>query len=121
MNAKEVLDELKRCGVGLEADGEHLRLRAPVGVITDELRRRVLTCKPDLLRLLKAPARPAFRFVDGLMDWGDVCAGWTPGDWAIELRRKADRCDRYRPEIAEYFRGRAADIEARLNESGGSS
>jgi len=59
-------------------------------------------------------AARSFRFAGDQLDFGDVCAGWTPAGWAAELRRKADRCDQYRPDVAERFRAWAADIEARL-------
>lgn len=57
---------------------------------------------------------PRFRITAGELFFGDVCAGWTPAGWAVELRRKADRCDEYRPDIADYFRRWAGDIEGRL-------
>ena len=48
------------------------------------------------------------------MDFGDISAGWTPTGWAIELRRKATCCDEYRPDIAEYYRKWAEDLERRF-------
>ncbi|MCK6486241.1 MAG: hypothetical protein L6R00_19135 [Phycisphaerae bacterium] len=48
------------------------------------------------------------------MQFGDVCLGWEPARWASELRRKADRCEAYRPDIADYYRRWAANIESRL-------
>lgn len=124
MSAHELLNELQRCGVGVVADGDQLRLRAPAGVITADLRRRVLTCKPELIRLLgrasrlpSAPQGPAFHYADRLTGFGDICHGWTPAAWAVELRRKVERCQTYRPDIAEYYAAWAADIEARLSMS----
>lgn len=64
---------------------------------------------------IKPPLK--FRITAGELFFGDVCAGWTPAGWAVELRRKADRCDEYRPDIADYYRRWAGDIEGRL-ESG---
>lgn len=55
-----------------------------------------------------------FRFAAGAMVSGDVCEGWSPESWACELRRMADRCDAYRPDIATYYRHWAGDIESRL-------
>lgn len=57
-----------------------------------------------------------FRFAGSAMQFGDVCLGWEPARWASELRRKADRCALYRPDIADYYRRWASDIEAKLGE-----
>lgn len=57
---------------------------------------------------------PTFRFVANGMDFGDICAGWTPEMWADELHRKARCCEEIRPDIADYYRRWANDIEARL-------
>lgn len=59
-------------------------------------------------------ATGSFRFADGDMQLGDVCAVWTPANWAAELRRKAQRCSEYRPDITAYYERWALDIEARL-------
>ncbi|HPF38951.1 MAG TPA: hypothetical protein PK093_09930 [Phycisphaerae bacterium] len=48
------------------------------------------------------------------MQFGDICVGWAPASWAAELRRKADHCDAYRPDIATYYRRWADDIDAQL-------
>jgi hypothetical protein len=121
-SAVALLVELTRRGVELQAHGDRLRFR-PVSAVTDDLRDRFTRHKADILRVLAqppvVPTRPAFRFTDGLMDFGDVCAGWTPAAWAAELRRKADRCDSYRRDVADYYRRWAAHIEQRLqNECG---
>lgn len=47
------------------------------------------------------------------MQFGDVCKGWTRHAWITELRRKADRCDRYRPDMASYYRDWANALEQR--------
>lgn len=70
--------------------------------------------KPTEHKIPANEARPRFRITAGEMCFGDVCAGWTPAGWAAELRRKADRCDEYRPDIADYYRRWAGDIEGRL-------
>jgi hypothetical protein len=118
MTAAAFLDNLKARGAVLTVNGDRIRIRAPAQVVTPEVREALVQHKPDLLRLLTGPSPtrkcPPFRFVDGVMEFGDICAGWTPTKWAEELRRKADRCDRYRPDIADHYRRWAADIEARL-------
>lgn len=98
-----LLAELTHHGIELQAWGNRLRYR-PRSALTPELAARVKARKAQLLTLL------------GVMAFGDVCAGWTPTSWAQELRRKADRGDTYRPDIADYYRRWAGDIERRLEE-----
>ncbi len=104
----------------MQARGDRLRYR-PRARMTPDLAARVKAHKPALLAIVRESGPPEvlvqpevrFRFTDGLMEFGDVCKGWTPAAWAAELRRKADRCDHYRPDIAKYYRSWAADIEKR--------
>ena len=119
--ATALLAELTHRGIELQVRGDRLRYR-PRSALTQELAERVRAHKAELLAILAPseryspppPESPApFNFVDGLMDFGDICAGWTPANWAAELRRKADRCDAYRPDIAGYYRRWASDIERR--------
>ena len=115
----ELMTELEIRGVVLTVWGDRIRVDAPAATVTPQLRAAIAEHKADLLALLQPPATPLpspFRIVDGPMDFGDVCAGWTPHCWATELRRKADRCDAYRPDIAKWYRDWAADIETRLQE-----
>lgn len=56
MNARAFLQELRRRGVSLEAQGDRLVVEAPAEVYTDELRTTLSKHKPRLLELLK-PAR----------------------------------------------------------------
>lgn len=126
MNAptpEALLAELRIRGVSLSAQGDRIRVEAPPRTVTDELRQALIENKPALLALLDAEARgrmagagtgEAFHFTGEVMDFGDICAGWTPRHWAEELRRKAGRCDGYRSDIADYYRRWAAHIERRL-------
>lgn len=59
-------------------------------------------------------AAPTFRFVAGVMEFGDICQGWTPLSWVQELRRKADRCAEYHADTTDHYCRWAADIEERL-------
>ena len=63
-----------------------------------------------------SPATPqsCFHYASGIMQFGDICVGWAPASWSKELRRKADHCDTYRPDIADYYRRWADDIDAKL-------
>ncbi len=126
MNAptpEALLAELRMRGVSLSALGDRIRVEAPPRTVTAELRQALIEHKPALLALLDAEARgqmagagtgEVFHVTSGEMDFGDVCDGWKPSSWAAELRRKASRCDLYRPDIADYYRRWAADIERRL-------
>ena len=119
MTAEQLIADLQRRDVHLSAEGDRLRVDAPAGVVTAADRDALLRSKPEILRALaaKRPASSGFHYSDGSLNFGDVCAGWTPQSWMRELRRKADRCDGYRPDIAKYYRDWADDIERRL-ESG---
>ncbi len=52
MNATVLLDDLRAQGVSLEADGDKLRIDAPAGLITDEVRTELAELKPKLVKLL---------------------------------------------------------------------
>ncbi|RMH15044.1 MAG: hypothetical protein D6701_10490, partial [Gemmatimonadetes bacterium] len=52
MNAQELLDDLRERHVEVSAAGDSLRLVAPRGVLTEELRRILSDRKPELLKLL---------------------------------------------------------------------
>lgn len=52
MNALSLYHDLKARGVILEADGEHLKVNAPAGVVTEEDKAALREFKPALLKLL---------------------------------------------------------------------
>lgn len=52
MNALSLYHNLKARGVILEVSGEHLKVDAPAGVVTDDDRAALVELKPILLRLL---------------------------------------------------------------------
>ena len=52
MNAAELLETLCQRGATVEARGDHLRIDAPRGAVTDELRADLAVHKAELLRLL---------------------------------------------------------------------
>jgi len=130
----QLLNELHRRGISLALNGDRLRVSAPRGTLSAAIRDELAKHKPDLLRALRANAATTdqpfagigkervrivgdVRYVDGSMDFGDVCWGWSPHAWITELRRKADRCDRYRPDMATYFRAWADALEARTRDA----
>lgn len=127
MTPAQLLSELQARGAVVTAVDGRLRITAPAGTVTSALRSALTDHKPALLELLDNPPRvdhdrnatplpPAqpFRYRDHDMDFGDICFGWTPANWAIELRRKAERCRTYRADVADDYERWAADIERRL-------
>ena len=52
MNALSLYHDLKERGVILEAQGECLKVDAPVGVVTEEVKTALVEFKPTLLELL---------------------------------------------------------------------
>ena len=55
MNALSLYQDLKAQGVVLEAQGDHLKVDAPVGVLTDGHKTALKEHKPKLLKLLSHP------------------------------------------------------------------
>ncbi|MDJ1183276.1 condensation domain-containing protein [Roseofilum casamattae] len=53
MNLNEILAKVSSCGIKLWAEGEELKLRAPKGALTAELRTLIKENKPELLKLLQ--------------------------------------------------------------------
>lgn len=52
MTAAAFLEQLKSYGVSLRVNGPKLRVEAPVGVVTLELRQQIADCKGELMRLI---------------------------------------------------------------------
>jgi len=57
VNALKLYHDLKERGVILEAQGEYLKMDAPVGVVTEEDRTALVKFKPALLEYLSRPAQ----------------------------------------------------------------
>ena len=55
MNAVELLDELGSRGITVTADGDRLKVDAPKGTLTDDLRAELKRHKTALLALLVVP------------------------------------------------------------------
>ena len=52
MNALSLYHDLKAQGVYLAAQGEHLKVDAPAGVVTEEVKSALIEFKPKLLKFL---------------------------------------------------------------------
>ncbi len=59
MKALSLYHDLKKRGVNLEADGQHLKVDAPAGVLTGSDRAGLVEFKPVLLRIISRQATPA--------------------------------------------------------------
>lgn len=55
MNVAELITELEARGVMIEAAGDRLRVDAPKGAVTLELREALAACKAEVLAILNAP------------------------------------------------------------------
>jgi hypothetical protein len=55
VNALSLFHDLKARGVNLEAQGEHLKLDAPAGVVTEVDKSALIEFKPVLLEFLSRP------------------------------------------------------------------
>ena len=60
MSAAELLTELTTLGATLQVQGQHLRIEAPVGVLTPERQSRLVEQKAALLTLVQPPSRRAY-------------------------------------------------------------
>ena|ERR1700733_606396 len=99
MTAAVLIHELADKGIRLSRSGDRLRIVAPKGKITVELRSLLVSRKPELLAALaKSPERCVlhFRLTDFLpMAWATVLGapGLTANDLLQDLR------DRYGPRL----------------------
>ena len=58
MNLSVLLDDLSNRGVRMWVEEDHLRLRAPQGVLTKELQATLSKHKPEILKLLRQGGGP---------------------------------------------------------------
>lgn len=82
MTPETLLKNLGQKGVRLTVRGDRIAIVAPVGVVTSEMKAEITRLKPALIQLLTKSATASctgrFRFVDGLLEFGDIPIGWTP-------------------------------------------
>ncbi len=53
MTPNQLLEELSSRGARLEVNGERLRVQAPAGAVTDDLKAALRRDKPTLIKLLR--------------------------------------------------------------------
>lgn len=129
MKLDEVLDALRERRIDVDVEGNKLRLRAPAGALTDELRRAVEAHKGSLLQLLSpAPGTEGARNerLLGLLRDHFARMNALRADWAgatARLRRasptvaaEADRAwERGAHEARRYVQGHVVvDVHLRL-------
>ena len=99
MNAATLLRDLTDRGVRLTRDGDSLRVRAPRGTITDDLREALLEHKPAILDLLAAAKiaatrRPVLHF---------RTSTFPANAWATLIGRPGESLDALRADLRERF------------------
>lgn len=96
MTAQAVLERLRSLGARVSLAGDKVRVEAPAGVLTDDLRRELIEHKAELVRLLRpAPdlPPPACDRCGGTLFWQSIAYGpWTcarcypPDTWRVVAR-----------------------------------
>src|SRR5689334_11952147 len=93
MTAAQLLGDLERLGISLRAEGDVLQFR-PKSLVTPELLNGLVTCKAEILMILRAGAGPRLPPPPRCR-----CGSSTFRDVAIHggrsTRRDCDRCSRF--------------------------
>lgn len=112
---RNILMAARQAGLVLWFERDRMLVRGPKRA--EPVVRTLARHKADILAAWRSGRldrrKLAFRYCDDLRP-GDVCPGWEPDAWAAELRRKAQRCRKYRPDIARLYETWARDIDRRL-------
>ncbi len=104
MNATSLISDLRARGVFLAAIGDRLRVDAPVGVVSPDLRAALAQHKPELVRLLSRPSDARRTALDG--PYVETAHGYlAPGDLPDEWRDWYEE----RAAIREYHGGQARE------------
>ncbi|MBI4491732.1 MAG: hypothetical protein HY690_02950 [Chloroflexi bacterium] len=92
MSAATLLERLGAADVRLRVDGEHLRVSAPRGTLTPELKAELLAHKPELLRILADQQLATVAAPPLLLpaDMGGYCP--THRRWLSYPEQQAERC-----------------------------
>ncbi|MDI6871231.1 MAG: hypothetical protein QME79_07720 [Bacillota bacterium] len=85
MDAPTLFRKLREAGCELRAEGERLKVRAPKGFLTPDLRALIEQHKPELLRLL-SPARGARPVsLPASLWWDGMCLACGAGQWWLSI------------------------------------
>lgn len=107
MNSIEFLTQLRELGVGVQLDGERLRLRAPAGVLTSELREQVTAHRDGILTFLRQSANRTAPAIERV-----------PRDGPLELSFAQERLwflNELEPDSPEYHRPVALRLDGDLD------
>ncbi len=102
MTTKDLLDRLEGLGVGLTAEGDRLRYRAPRGVLTPELRTQIQEGESELLKLLRE---------DG--DWVHEWGAFGPHTELVTLYQSAtaELNEAWQPAIGPFIDSRYPELQ----------
>jgi hypothetical protein len=89
MQAQIVLAELRGLGVNLSVDQQRLRLKAPPGVLTEEVKATITTEKPTIIALLQQEYR-RLRYRQQPVIRTHSEAGDAQVDWSDEVQAAID-------------------------------
>lgn len=140
-----LLTELSTLGVELAVVGDHLRVDAPPGALTDELIARLTDQKQRLIAILSQAAAADNETVDLHLDDLDrrvveairagetikltappepdpeIPPGWTRPAWITRLRQLANSCAVVRPDLAVKHRAEADRLSQKTKPNQGGS
>ena len=103
MSVQALVEMLRQQGIWLVVDGSQIRVNAPVGAMTDELRRQLKGRKSELLEHLLEPPPPRdWRDLEAELDdaWRRYEAGEIDAEAVEQVAHRARRLARRLPEDA---------------------
>ena len=106
MSTKDLLDRLEGLGVGLTAEGDRLRYRAPRGVLTPELRTQIQEGESELLKLLREDEARVH-------EWGAFGDEDHPHTELVTLYQSAtaELNEAWQPEIGPFIGSRYPELQ----------
>ena len=97
---QELIQEIEKVGGSVQLkDGGQLRIEAPKGVLTDQIKAELAECKPDILRILKDIQETNKPYIDkhGVLvvplDSDSKFHWWAGGQSIIETLRELKASD----------------------------
>ena len=97
MLAKDIIVYLNDRGATVRVDGDLIRVKAPDGVLTDELRDEIRNRKPELLEIIREEGHsndqnPEFKHIKFPVEFS---VDWHPGSfWIVETDADAQKLAR---------------------------
>ncbi len=106
MRPADLVREARERGVELNVDGERLLIRAPAGVLDDELRAALKTHKPAILQILSGP-----RLDQDGRPLDQCCACGSPGWWTSDTS-PGWHCSHCVPRPEPFMQGRIVVVHS---------